>query len=238
MVTFAEEKLLCSEIQKKLFYMIPERWESIYLYASVIDSPGKKQVGEMFFYYFPKGILKKNAINVYEIPSIFDIEEEDYSVFVNDLYQTIKQLKSACVKKGRKPWTNITISIANMQFKIEYDYEDLSRSEYTPYERHVIWRYKYLHLELDLYSKKEKKIIERYLENSRNEKPLKKSVYIENLYKIPTKNIVDYERTLTVDAAIAQSKQEIKEKKSFFKRKKQGSLDSDDEAQIKNQILF
>lgn len=37
MITLTEEKLLYSEIQKKLFYIIPEKWESIYLYASVID---------------------------------------------------------------------------------------------------------------------------------------------------------------------------------------------------------
>ena len=47
MITLPEEKILYSEIQKKLFYIIPEKWESIFLYASVIDRPKKKTIGEM-----------------------------------------------------------------------------------------------------------------------------------------------------------------------------------------------
>ena len=47
--------------------MIPERWESIYLYASIIEEDLKKPVGEMYFYYVPKGILKRKPVNVYQI---------------------------------------------------------------------------------------------------------------------------------------------------------------------------
>ena len=59
MISLPEEKVLYTEIQKKLFYIIPEKWESIFLYASVIDVPNsKKPVGEMYFYYLPKSIIK------------------------------------------------------------------------------------------------------------------------------------------------------------------------------------
>ena len=55
-------KDLYSEIRKCLFYMIPEKWESIYLYASVIQRDNGEETGEMFFYYFPKSIIKRNPI--------------------------------------------------------------------------------------------------------------------------------------------------------------------------------
>ena len=42
------------KIQSCLFELIPEKWDEIYLYASVIDVPGQKPVGEMYFYYIPK----------------------------------------------------------------------------------------------------------------------------------------------------------------------------------------
>ena len=42
MISLQEEKVIYSEIQKKLFYIIPERWESIYLYTSIVDVPGDK----------------------------------------------------------------------------------------------------------------------------------------------------------------------------------------------------
>ena len=63
MISLPEEKVLYTEIQKKLFYIIPEKWESIFLYASVIDVPNsKKPVGEMYFYYLPKSIIKKKFV--------------------------------------------------------------------------------------------------------------------------------------------------------------------------------
>ena len=45
MISSPEEKILYTDIQKKLFYIIPEKWECIYLYASVIDRPKQKPIG-------------------------------------------------------------------------------------------------------------------------------------------------------------------------------------------------
>ena len=59
-----------SKIQTELFYMIPEKWEKLYLYSSVIDMPKNVQNGELYFYYIPKGIFKKNPVNVYELQAI------------------------------------------------------------------------------------------------------------------------------------------------------------------------
>ena len=52
MISLPEEKVIYSEIQKKLFYVIPERWESIYLYTSIIDVPGEKPVRRIVFLLF------------------------------------------------------------------------------------------------------------------------------------------------------------------------------------------
>ena len=71
-------KGIYEEIQRKLFYMIPEKWDEVYLYASVIERLGTLETGELFFYYTPKGLLKRKTINVYEIPSKFNIDEEEY----------------------------------------------------------------------------------------------------------------------------------------------------------------
>ena len=54
------------EIQRRLYYMIPEKWDKLYLYSSVIDMPNGEKKGELYFYYIPKGILKKKPVNVYE----------------------------------------------------------------------------------------------------------------------------------------------------------------------------
>ena len=71
-------KLEYAKIQRQLFYMIPEKWDKIYLYASITNQINNLQTGELYFYYYPKGILKKNPVNVYEIPSKFSLDEEMY----------------------------------------------------------------------------------------------------------------------------------------------------------------
>ena len=81
------------KIQTCLFDLIPEKWEEIYLYASIIDLPGDTQTGEMYFYYLPKGLLKKKPVNVYEVPKRFNINESEYLKLVDVLYQTIKELR-------------------------------------------------------------------------------------------------------------------------------------------------
>ena len=73
--------------------MIPEKWDKIYLYASIIDQINNLQTGELYFYYYPKGILKKNPVNVYEIPYKFNLEEEMYLKLVEKLYNSIKELR-------------------------------------------------------------------------------------------------------------------------------------------------
>ncbi len=222
MITLPEEKVLYSEIQKKLFYIIPEKWDKIYLYASVVDIPNSRPKGEMYFYYLPKGIIKKKPVNGYEIPSLFDIDEEEYSKFIKDLYQTITNLRESLQKHKRKVWTNIVISIENFQFKIEFGYENLELLPFDSYERHIIWRYMYIDNNLDLYPRRDKMIIAKFDQYiAQYGKPIRES-YVEGVYKLPVKNIIDYEKTLTVDEAIAQTKaQTVKKKKklSFIKKK-------------------
>ena len=118
-------KEIYEDIQKKIFYMIPEKWDELYLYASVIERFGSIETGELFFYYIPKGILRKNPINVYEIPAKFNLEEAEYLRLVDLLYSKIKELREEFkkIEKGRT-WSNLTISIKNMRFHIKYDYEE------------------------------------------------------------------------------------------------------------------
>ena len=74
---------------------------------------------------------------------------------------------------------------------------------------------------------------------------LKKELYIEGIYKLPVKNIVDYEKTLTVDEAIAQSETEFDKAekiKDKLKRKEKSKnkkivVPEEEEEIINNQIL-
>ena len=185
-------KQIYENIQKELFYMIPEKWDKLYLYSSIIDMPDGKKTGELYFYYIPKGILKKKPVNVYEIPNKFNLDENEYLALVKYLYEGIKQVREEFRKSEitGELWSNITITIQNLKFKVEYNYEDLLNSYFNNYERHIIWRYEYLGIGQEQVSKKDKEILERYFKGAKE--PVKKDVYESGIYIKDVGNQIGY----------------------------------------------
>lgn len=188
MVVSPKIREIYTQIQKQLFYMIPEKWEKVYLYSSILERPNHMETGEMFFYYIPKGVLRKNPINVYEIPNKFNINEEEYYKLADKLYATIKKLRNVHIKLGEEKWYSVEISIADFKFNVEYNYEDLNDSKFNSYERHIIFRYKYLDFPYTSYTKKEKRVIQEYLQECRYNKE-KIKIYTEPMYEAPFQTI-------------------------------------------------
>lgn len=184
-------KEMYEDIQRRIFYMIPEKWDKMYLYASVSDLIDSRKTGELFFYYIPKGIFKKNPVNVYEIPQKFNLDEKEYIKLVNILYEKIVDLREEFKKIEITPtWTNLTMKIEGVKFKVEYDYEDLTKSKFTSYERHIIWRYEYLGIGEEQVSKKEKEILNKYLTGAKIIK--RKENYETGLYIRDIENKIAY----------------------------------------------
>lgn len=172
------------KIQNLLFTLIPEKWESIYLYASVGND--EKQKGEMFFYYIPKSIIKKKPINVYEVPQRFNINEEQYLEIVKELYSWIKKLRQDFIDTEQELWNSLTISIANFKFRVEFDYDELPSNEKQNNDKNIIWRYKYLKIGGE--KKEERKVLEEYFSHKDISK---KELYETGLYlKTENNNIM------------------------------------------------
>ena len=223
-------KDLYSEIRKCLFYMIPEKWESIYLYASVIQRDNGEETGEMFFYYFPKSIIKRNPINVYQIPQKFNLNEEEYIKLTDELYGYIKKLRHECQKYDKINWTNITISIENVEFLAEYNCEDLINSIYSNEDRMAIWQYKYLEYPIEKFTKSQREQIEAYLKEEENGLHQSK-MYTETFYQQHEHNSIEYdvnkkvdeyikEDNETTDFTMVDSEQYQIQSGGFFKRRK------------------
>lgn len=183
-------KDIYEEIQKELFYMIPEKWDKLYLYSCVIDMPKNVKTGELFFYYIPKGVLKKKPVNVYEIPNKFNLDENQYLKLVELLFNKIKQLREEFRKVDTEAWSNITLIIENSRVRVEYDYEDLKKSDFTSYERHIIWRFKYLGIGPEQVSKKDKEILKRFVLSAKT--LTRKEIYQFGIYVKDVGNIIDY----------------------------------------------
>ena len=180
------------KIQKYLSSMIPEKWEEIYLYASVDQNIKGKNTGELYFYYLPKGILKKKPVNVYEIPQKFNINEEEYLDVVKDLYNCIKDLKQDFIETEQPLWSSLTISIANYKFKVEYSYDKLPDSEEENENRRIIWRYEYLGIGGE--KKEERKVLDQYYNNQNRKKQKRKETYEAGLYVKSANNEVSFDK--------------------------------------------
>ena len=231
------------QIQNYLYTLIPEKWEGIYLYASVGDEKNNKS-GELFFYYLPKGILKKRPINVYEVPQRFNINEEQYLGIVEDLYKCIKSLRQDFEDTDQELWTNLNISIENFKFKVEYKYDVLPVTEEEIKTRNIIWMYKYLKIGGE--TKEEQKILEEYYTNL---KPTKRELYETGLYLKTENNTVTFDKEENNQNAsefiiyekdeIANMIGKIKNRQQHNKIETEERKDSDKEEKkrSKNQIL-
>ena len=185
-------KEIYTGIQHQLSNLIPEKWESIYLYAAVIYQLNNLETWEMYFYYIPKGLLKKNPINVYEVPNRFNVDEDEYLELVDNLCNTIKVLHKKYKKIYQKDWTNMVIAIKDSQFLIEYNDDNLSKSKYRSKDRHLIFKHKYLNIPLQSFSKKERKVIQEYLENEDYKMVYER--YFEYIPKEEVHNNIKYEK--------------------------------------------
>ena len=223
---------IASQIQELIYYIIPEKWKNIELYISMPDSRIRK--GELFFYYLPNSIFKRQYINCYEVPYMFNISEKEYSDIMSKLYNKFMILKEELNKNNRQVeeiYVHITkkkyvyeIATDNVRLRKE-NIERNMLNLFSSYENHIIWRYLNLNILPD--DKKEKNIITRYLNtvfpNLENEK-ISFDIIDENI-----KSIVDFEKILTVEEAIARS---IYENKKKEKKKKEELFDDYNEENL------
>lgn len=244
MVGFQNEEEYYRKIQKQLFEMIPETWKTILLHTAIIDIPGYKPRAEMYLYYLPKGILKRKPVNCYEIPKLFDIDEEEYSRLITNLYNTLKLLRDSYRKSKGKKWSTINIACFVDKFDVEYGFEDLRNSQFTLEERHLIWRYENLDIDIDTLSRRERKFLKEYIDDSRLRFAPKVESCRVPIYEKPVKAVVDYEKSLTIDELVARDTEkkrvEEKEKKKLEKKRRKRQLDileDETETIINNQIL-
>ena len=190
----ANIRMVYDQIQKKLLQMIPEKWEKIYLYASILQLENNKPKGEMFFYYFPKSILKRKPVNSYEIPMKFNLQEEPFLQEMNSLYQLIENLSIECKNQGKAPWNYITIKMENCKFIVEYEYEPIISLEEMEAKR-ICWIYGNLKIPFESLSKKEKQLLLQQL-------GIEKTVtnrYEEPMYKNIKKTKITYQREENTD---------------------------------------
>ena len=236
---------IASQIQELIYYIIPEKWKNIELYISMPDMGIRK--GEMFFYYLPNSTFKRQYINCYEVPYMFNISEKEYSDIMSKLYNKFMILKEELNKNNRNV-EEIYVHITKDKYVMEIATDDIILKKndirknmlmlYSSYENHIIWRYINLNILPD--EKRDKEIIRKYLNSEYY--TLEKELIEFEVINQNIKSIIDFEKVLTVEEAIARSIYEKKVKDNIKKVKNEEELfKNDDEKNIgknNNKSLF
>ena len=236
---------IASQIQQLIYYIIPEKWKNIELYISMPDIGIRK--GEMFFYYLPNSIFKRQYINCYEVPYMFNISEKEYSDIMSKLYNKFMILKEELNKNNRNV-EEIYVHITKDKYVMEIATDDIILKKndirknmlmlYSSYENHIIWRYINLNILPD--ERRDKEIIRKYLNSEYY--TLEKELIEFEVINQNIKSIIDFEKVLTVEEAIARSIYEKKAKDNIKKVKNEEELfKNDDEKNIgknNNKSLF
>ena len=203
--------------------------------------------GEMFFYYLPNSIFKRQYINCYEVPYMFNISEKEYSDIMSKLYNKFMILKEELNKNNRNV-EEIYVHITKDKYVMEIATDDIILKKkdirknmlmlYSSYENHIIWRYINLNILPD--EKRDKEIIRKYLNSEYY--TLEKELIEFEVINQNIKSIIDFEKVLTVEEAIARSIYEKKAKDNIKKVKNEEELfKNDDEKNIgknNNKSLF
>ena len=227
---------IASQIQELIYYIIPEKWKNIELYISMPDIGIRK--GEIFFYYLPNSIFKRQYINCYEVPYMFNISEKEYSDIMSKLYNKFMILKEELNKNNRNV-EEIYVHITKDKYVMEIATDDIILKKndirknmlmlYSSYENHIIWRYINLNILPD--ERRDKEIIRKYLNSEYY--TLEKELIEFEVINQNIKSIIDFEKVLTVEEAIARSIYEKKAKDNIKKVKNEEELfKNDDEKNI------
>ena len=226
---------IASQIQELIYYIIPEKWKNIELYISMPDMGIRK--GEMFFYYLPNSIFKRQYINCYEVPYMFNISEKEYSDIMSKLYNKFMILKEELNKNNRNV-EEIYVHITKDKYVMEIAIDDIILKKndirknmlmlYSSYENHIIWRYINLNILPD--EKRDKEIIRKYLNSEYY--TLEKELIEFEVINQNIKSIIDFEKVLTVEEAIARSIYEKKVKDNIKKVKNEEELFKNDDEKI------
>lgn len=131
-----EMEALYKKIAETLVNIIPEDWETIYLYAEY-----RKGYKRIFFYYYPK--IDSNPIYSLDIVDLFNILEDNFYELEDKLYHYFTVLWKEFKLQQQHAWTSLTYILHSSGLtKINYSYDEIT--EMSPIEKQERWESKYL----------------------------------------------------------------------------------------------
>ncbi|KGR84450.1 immunity protein YezG family protein [Lysinibacillus odysseyi] len=139
MVTKEMERIY-QEVADILVKMIPEKWQTIFLYTEIDEKNHR-----LFFYYYPE--FSTEPVYMLDVASMLKGSKREWEVLANALYDAFERLLLAFDEAEQELWTNLTFQLNSKgNMKIKFDYDDLSTVDFL--EKKEKWEKEYLQASL------------------------------------------------------------------------------------------
>ncbi len=149
---------LYQKISDVIIQTLPEKWTKVYLYGEIAEG-----VRKSYFFYYPEN--GNSPVYCHDIPELFPVSQEEYDRLWYLSLDYLKELWLEFKKLERSQWTSLTLNFDSTgSFKIDYDYDDLSKV--NDHERMIVWEYNYLGLVPQHES--DRRYLEHYLKSKKN----------------------------------------------------------------------
>lgn len=121
---------LYGELANVIISAIPEDWEEFHYLGEV--AKGKISWSSVFFV---KNIGSDEYVKCFDLKSFGDQCSNDMDVVLFKIYDCF-------IQNHQKPWEQLCLSVKNTgDFKVNFNYDVMEKSEYGQVEREVIWAY-------------------------------------------------------------------------------------------------
>ncbi|MGF7046814.1 uncharacterized protein (TIGR01741 family) [Paenibacillus sp. DS2015] len=130
---------LYREIAETVNEMIPEEWAMFSFYAQISDDGGGT-----YFYYSPSQELENYKYSL-DILDNFHLDEKEFKVKKRKLYSLAKKMREVFKDNEQELWYSFTLTLERTgKLKVNFDYTDWFKTDYSISDQLMIWEYKYL----------------------------------------------------------------------------------------------
>lgn len=121
---------LYSELANTIISTLPMEWE-VFHYLGEVES-NKNSWSSVFFV---KGIHEEKYIKCFDLSSFNDLCS-------NEMDSVLLRIYDCFVQNNLKIWEQMCLSVHNTgDFKVNFNYDVMAKSEYGQVEREIIWAY-------------------------------------------------------------------------------------------------
>lgn len=169
-----EEKLavLYNKMASAIISLIPVEWEEIYYLGEVEE--GKKSWSSVFFF---KDLETQKYIKSHDITEIYPGFNMNYGLELNKIDNVLLEIYDCFLENHQPVWEQLKFNLKNTgDFKINFSYDVMKKSEYGQVEREIIWAYESFGM-IPQNSPFLKSILDNYLK--KNQKQRKGNYYFE-----------------------------------------------------------